>query len=594
LAPQRVADFEGAKGANFFGIPPANLATLNLMPITDDRLTDLLLHWDQLRQQGRPPAAEELCPDDPELQARLRDRIRQRERIEAMLQPSTLHAADGATAPPTIPDVPGYEILEVIGHGGMGVVYKARQKALNRTVALKTILSGPAASPAERARFLAEAEAAAGLQHPNIVQVFEVGEHGGRHFLAMEYVPGGSLAARLTGDGLDPRQAAELLLPLAEAVQHAHEHGIVHRDLKPANVLISSKFQVPSSKSGNLELGTWNLELKVADFGLAKRLDADRGQTQTGAILGSPSYMPPEQALGDARHVGPAADIYALGAILYELLTGRPPFKANTLLETLELVRTGDVVPPRHFRPRAPKDLEVICLKCLQKEPERRYPSARALADDLRHFLAGEPVSAREDGIGSQIARLVGRMDLDARVSRLGTSALWMSPIGLGSQLIVYLGWRHDPDYAYYALGALLVVVVFLVAVIVGGNQAMLREIPSAQRRHHRTVWTTHLVGCFVITFVVVWAMPHNRPEDLLVIIPLLVVLAGTTMLAQASLAGMMYPAGVVFLATAVVMALDVSLAPLEAGCLMSGNLVFQGLWLRRQAERLPKPTPSE
>ncbi|MBO0698553.1 MAG: serine/threonine protein kinase, partial [Zavarzinella sp.] len=251
------------------------------MPATDDRLTDLLLRWDELRQEGRPPTADELCPDDPELQVKLRDRIRQRERIEAMLQPSTLDAAESRSSPPPIPHVPGYEILEVIGHGGMGVVYKARHKALNRVVALKMILSGPAASPTERARFLSEAEAAAGLQHPNIVQVYEVGEHTGRHFLAMEYVPGGSLAARLTPDGLDPRAAAELLLPLAEAVQHAHEHGIVHRDLKPANVLISSEFRVPSSEPGNSKLETRNSELKIADFGLAKRLDADGGHTQS-------------------------------------------------------------------------------------------------------------------------------------------------------------------------------------------------------------------------------------------------------------------------------------------------------------------------
>jgi eukaryotic-like serine/threonine-protein kinase len=207
------------------------------MPAADDRLMDLLLQWDEFRQQRRPPTADELCPDDPDLRERLRARIRQRERIEAMLQPSTV-ADTAAATPPIIPDVPGYEVLEVIGHGGMGVVYRARHKALNRKVALKMILSGSAASPAERARFVSEAEAAAGLQHPNIVQVYEVGEHAGRHFLAMEYVSGGSLAARLTGDGLDPRRAAELVLALAEAVQHAHEHGIVHRDLKPANILL--------------------------------------------------------------------------------------------------------------------------------------------------------------------------------------------------------------------------------------------------------------------------------------------------------------------------------------------------------------------
>ena len=552
------------------------------MPTTDDRLMDLLVRWDELWRQGRPPTAEELCPDDPELQARLRARIRKRERIEAMLQPSTLAEAAGGPSKPAVPTVPGYEILEVIGAGGMGVVYKARHRSLDRVVALKMILSGAAATDAERWRFRAEAEAAARLQHPNIVQVYEVGEADGRPFLALEYVPGGSLAAQLTGHGIDPRQAAELVLQLAEAVRHAHDHGIVHRDLKPANILCSSEFRVPGSGSVNSKLETRNSKLKIADFGLAKRLDADRGQTQSGAILGSPSYMPPEQALGDAKAVGPAADVYALGAILYELLTGRPPFKGGTLLETLELVRTTDPVAPRHLRARLPKDLETICLKCLQKEPGRRYATAGELADDLRRFLAGEPITAREDGIGSQLARLIGRTELDARIRRVGVTALWLSPWGLLSQVVVWVGWRNEPYYPFVALAALMTMVVILIGSLLLANLSIMRTIPGHQRRQHQTVWLSNLIASFLILFVVTWTNRTSQPVDLLVAIPLLVVLTGSSMLAQASTLGAMYVVGPIYFLVAVLMTFDLMLAPLECGALMTGNLLFQGLYSRR------------
>jgi tetratricopeptide (TPR) repeat protein len=281
---------------------------------------------------------------------------------------------------PPLPDVPGYELLEEIGRGGMGVVYKARQAGLDRLVALKMVLAGAYAGEAERARFRGEALAVARLQHPHVVQVFAVGEHEGHPFLALELLEGGSLAERLRGGPLPPRQAAELAERLARAVQAAHEAGVVHRDLKPANILLGGD-------------GT----AKVADFGLAKRLDA-AGPTQSGAVMGTPAYMAPEQAGGRAKEVGPAADVYALGAILYEMLTGRPPFQAESPLETLQQVLTRDPVGPRRLRPQVPRDLETVCLKCLHKEPAGRYASAAALADDLRRFLDGRPVQARRVG----------------------------------------------------------------------------------------------------------------------------------------------------------------------------------------------------
>jgi WD40 repeat protein len=287
------------------------------------------------------------------------------------------------------PDVPGYEILKELGRGGMGVVYWAWQTGLNRSVALKMVLAGAHASPEELARFQTEAEAVARLQHPNMVQIYDVGQQGGCPYLVLEYVDGGSLAQQLTGTPLAARPAAQLVETLARAVHSAHQRGIVHRDLTPANVLLTAG-GVP----------------KITDFGLAKILVGGRPtQTQSGAILGTPSYMAPEQAAGKGKEVGPAADVYALGAILYELLTGRPPFKAATPLDTVLQVIAEEPVPPARLQPNVPRDLDTICLKCLEKEPGKRYASAEELAEDLRRFQAGEPIRARPVGRAERLWR---------------------------------------------------------------------------------------------------------------------------------------------------------------------------------------------
>jgi hypothetical protein len=268
----------------------------------------------------------------------------------------------------------------------MDVVYKARQVKLNRPVALKMILGGALAGPEDLSRFRREAEAVARLQHPNIVQIHEVGEWRRSEgdpalpFCCLEFCSGGRLADKLAGTPLAPREAATLAEVLARAVQAAHEAGIVHRDLNPANVLLTDE-------------GT----PKITDFGLAKRLD-EVGQTQSGAIMGTPAYLAPEQALGRSKEIGPAADVYALGAILYEMLTGRTPFTGGDTLELLQQAVHDEPVPPRLLRPSCPRDLETICLKCLEKEPPRRYAGANALADDLRNFLDGKPVTARPTG----------------------------------------------------------------------------------------------------------------------------------------------------------------------------------------------------
>jgi serine/threonine protein kinase len=298
----------------------------------------------------------------------------------------------------SVPEIPGYEVLEMLGRGGMGVVCRALQKSLNREVALKLlpyiIHGGGAAAAAER--FRREAAAVARLQHPNIVQVFEAGELAGVPFYAMEYVAGRTLAGALRDGPLPPRQAAECLERVARAVHYAHQKGVVHRDLKPANVLLAA-----------------NGDPKIADFGLARALDDASELTATGQVVGTPSYMAPEQARGRAP-AGPAGDVYGLGAVLYAALTGQPPFRAETIYATLSQVAEADPVAPRRLRPDIPRDLETICLKCLRKEPGQRYATAQEVADDLRRWLSGEPPRARRAGVVERVARRARRHPLVA------------------------------------------------------------------------------------------------------------------------------------------------------------------------------------
>jgi tRNA A-37 threonylcarbamoyl transferase component Bud32 len=293
-----------------------------------------------------------------------------------------------ATVAPAVPakrvSIPGYEVLGKLGEGGMGVVYKARHLRLNRIVALKMILAGEHASEDMVGRFALEAEAVAQLQHPGIVQIYEIGEHDGHSFLALEYVAGGSLAARLDDKPWPAEKAAELVETLARSIQTAHDRGIVHRDLKPENVLLADAPDTPVAQ----------LTPKITDFGLAKRLQDGTGRTRTGEVMGTPSYMAPEQAAGK-KNIGPAADVYALGALLYRLLAGRPPFQADTPLHTLVMVLEQEPAPLRTLNKSVPRELETIALKCLAKEPQKRYASAVELADDLRRFLDGEPIKAR-------------------------------------------------------------------------------------------------------------------------------------------------------------------------------------------------------
>jgi tetratricopeptide (TPR) repeat protein len=317
---------------------------------------------------------------------------------------------------------PGYELLGELGKGTFGTVYKARDLKLKRVVALKVMR--PDVDRRHLPRFLFEAEAVARMQHPNIVQIFEVGEFQGRYFCALEYVDGGSLDRMLGGQPLPPRQAADLVQELALAMHYAHQQGVIHRDLKPGNLLF--RRSQPGPQEGDVSVMLKAGRLKITDFGLAKRLDDDAGHTVAGALIGTPSYMAPEQAEG--KDVGPVADVWALGAILYEMLTGRPPFMGKGVYETLQMVRYDEPVPPRKRVRKVPRDLETICLKCLRKEPARRYASALELAADLARFRAGEPIAARPVGRAERLARLFLRYPA---VSALASAAALLLVVGL-------------------------------------------------------------------------------------------------------------------------------------------------------------------
>ncbi len=404
------------------------------------RLERLLLDWQEAFEAGREIAPADLCRDCPELLPELEKQISSLRRMNALvgiadsaavsrtLIRTQCNSSDSTQLDVPLPVMPGYETLGELGRGGMGVVYKARQLKLNRLVALKVILAGAHAGPEATARFLQEAETIARLKHANIVQIYDYGSHDSNAFFSLEYLEGGSLADRLRGEPQPAKESARLVETLARTIQFAHDQGIVHRDLKPANILIAAD-------------GT----PKVTDFGLAKQLDS--AMTASGAILGTPSYMAPEQAKGKIREIGPAADVYALGAILYEMLTGRPPFKGVSAWDTVQLVIGSEPVPPRQLNAHVPRDLETICLSCLHKDVAKRYASASMLAEDLRRYQAGEPIMARPVGAVERAWRWCRRNQLVASLILLYMTLLFGT---LLSVTLLYFRAEHQRDLAVF------------------------------------------------------------------------------------------------------------------------------------------------
>lgn len=418
----------------------------------------------------------------------------------------------------------GYELLAEIGRGGMGVVYKARQKALDRTVAVKMILASHLASPEYVRRFQAEALAAARVRHSNIVQIHEVDQFRGQHFFVMEYVEGANLAERLAEGPVEPHAAARLVAAIARAVDHLHHHGIIHRDLKPSNILLDREGQP-----------------YLTDFGLAKVFTAGPQATSTGVIAGTPSYMAPEQASGRNEPVGPACDVYSLGAVLYELLTGRPPFAEESPFDTLVQVLQGEPPLPRRINPKAPRALEMICLRCLEKSPADRYPSAAALADDLDHFAKGEALDIQPPRPEQRLARwarrqpalasrlgglaafyvvewgnyLVGVIDRAFHVKISVLLAIWAGASVLCQQLLPSARWSVPARFVWGVLDSLALLAVLLVAdgaasPLVVGYPLLI--VASALWFRVRFVWFVTLL-CLLTYGVLVLDFYCWRPE---------------------------------------------------------------------------------
>ncbi len=550
---------------------------------------------------GRRPDVAAAALGRPELAAELNDlwAVAQFAEIVRPPAPTAVYSPPTATSPAARPgpvaapaDPPrefgDFELLSELGRGGMGVVYKARQRSLDRTVALKMIREAHLASPDDAARFRTEAAATARLKHPNIVTVYEVGTVGGQAYLCMEYVDGPTLAQRVQADGpLPPREAARLVAVIARAVQQAHSEGILHRDLKPSNILLSAECGVRSAEcedpsrdgaSGtHSALRTPHSALpKVSDFGLAKRLDGAGSLTRTGAVVGTPAYMSPEQA-GGRKDLTPAADVYSLGAILYELLTGRPPFQAAQLFDTLLLVLEQEPVPPRDLNPTVDRELELVCLKCLQKPAELRYPSAAALAADLEAYAAGEPVSAQPSSFRFLLARVFRETHHADVLENWGKLWMWHSlMIFLLCLLTQVMQWGNVTDHMYY-------LALWSVGLVTWGTifwQLRRRAGPVLfVERQIAHAWAAGVCASIAM-FVIEWLVPLRA----LTLSPAVAVAAGMVCVFQAGiLSGKFYLwAGLNFLA-AVVMPLIPQASVLLFGAVSALSFFIPGYYYHRQ-----------
>ena len=454
-----------------------------------------------------------------------------------------------------------YELVEELGRGGMGVVYRGRQTSLDRTVAIKMISRGRLASDEDQARFRAEAEAAAGLDHAGIVPVYEVGEHAGQPYFSMKYIAGETLSARLADGPLAPREAARLLSKVARAIEFAHDCGLLHRDLKPANILIDA--------AG---------EPHVTDFGLAKRTEGDASLTASGAILGTPMYMAPEQAAGTRGELSAATDVYSLGSVLYQMLTGRPPFQAATPVDTILLLLEQDPPPPHVVNPKVDRDLEMIALRCLQKPPELRYASAAALADDLDRYLRSEPVSARSAGFMDVMARVFRETHHAPILENWGLLWMWHSFVLLVLCLVTNVmqaqGVTSAPPYvALWSCGLLIWSPIFWA----------LRHRAGPVTFVERQI--AHVWGGSIVAIIGLFVVEMMLDLDVLQLSPVLGLISGMVFTVKAGiLSGQFYVQAVALYASSIAIAVWPAYGPAIFGVVSWACFFVSGLKYWRQS----------
>ena len=549
----------------------------------DDRLAALIAALSEDLLSGRPADLERATRENPDLADELRelwsaavvaDEVARAAWADLATEPDPADATNPLAIvwpetitledrPPRTPpssarpieSFAGVELIEEIGRGGMGVVFRGIDRRFGREVAVKRLLRGESASSADVARFNHEARAMGCLQHPNIVTIYDSFEHQGQPHLVMEYVPGTTLAKRLAAGPLPALDAAGLLAPVARAIQYLHERGVLHRDLKPSNILIDG-------------LG----RPLVSDFGLAKQVDAGESLTQSGAVLGTPSYMAPEQAAAGRGAVGPASDVYGLGAILYQMLTGRPPFQAASPLDTILLLLEQEVVPPRVINPKANADLEMVALKCLQKDPKQRYASASGLAGDLEAFLAGEPVSARSASLRALAGRMLGETHLAPVVENWG--ALWMMH---SAALLVFLGLTNVLSLRGVT-ARLPYVSIFTV-----GLGAWAAFFWALRRRGGPITFTerllAHVWGAGVISINLTFALEWLMGLPVLTLAPVMAITNGMLFLIKGGiLSGTFYIQAACTFLTVVPMALCPKYGPLTFGVVASACFFVTGL----------------
>ncbi|MDA1050849.1 MAG: serine/threonine-protein kinase [Planctomycetota bacterium] len=532
----------------------------------DERLALLLADLTDLAHDGQRVDIAAVCQEYPDLADELRE-LWGAVMIADAAGSSDLHAtlsSDSARDAPTMSfELPcrfgDYELIEELGRGGMGIVYRARQISLNRELAVKMILQGQLASPADRERFQAEAESAARLDHPGIVPVYEVGEIDGQPYFSMKYVRGETLTQRLTEGLVSPKEGAKILAAVARAIHYAHRQGVLHRDLKPSNILIDDDGQP-----------------HVSDFGLAKRVQEAESLTRTGAILGTPAYMAPEQAAGARGEVGPASDVFSLGTILYQMLTGKPPFQAASPVDTILMLLEQDVVPPRVVNPRVDRDLEMIALRCLQKPIDLRYDSASSLADDLEAYLNDEPISARSGRFRQVLSQMFRETHHSVVLENWGLLWMWHSlALFSASALTNVLQWMDVDRWIYMALWTMG---IWVWAGVFWWLRRRMGPVTFVERQIAH-VWAASMAAIAGLFFVEMWL---GLPA--LTLSPVLPLIAGMVFVIKAGiLSGTFYLQAVALFATSPLMAWFPEVGHLIFGTVSAACFFFPGLKYYRQ-----------